>query len=76
MRVEEERRVYITLTREEMDTLDKASTLIANIRDNMNSEDELALIDEDAIIESLVRDELRDAAALLFNMTEFKLEII
>lgn len=76
MRVEEEKRVYLTLTKEERDMLDKASTLIASIRDNMNSEDELALIDEDAIIDSYVREELRDTAALLFNMIEFKLEII
>ena len=76
MKVKEVKKVYITLTKEERETLDKASTLIANIRDNMNSDDELALINGDEIIDLSNQCELKGIAALLFDMTEFNLEII
>ena len=76
MKVEKRKKVYITLTKEEKDIFDEASTLIADICDNMYSDDELAFIDEDAIRDLFTKNELRNIAASLFNMTEFRLEII
>ena len=76
MKVKEVRKVYITLSREEREVLDKASTLIESIRVNVNSEDELAFVDGDDIIDSSNQYELGEIAGLLFNMTEFSLEII
>lgn len=76
MKIEETRRVYITLTKEEREILDKASILIADIHDNMNNEDGLAFVDEDVILDSYDSNEIRDIVELLLNMIEFKLEII
>lgn len=76
MKVEERKRTFITLTKEEKEMLHKVSTLIENIYDNMNIEDEFALIEDDAIIESYVKKELREVAELLFDMREYTLEII
>lgn len=76
MKVEERRRVYITLTEEERNILHKVSILIEDIYDNMNEEDRLAFIEEDSIINSLDYNEIKDIADLLFNMQENILEII
>ena len=76
MKVEETRRVYITLTKEEKEKFRDVSALIERMYHNMNNEDELAFVDEDDIIDSFDRNQVKDIVVLLFNMAGFCLEII
>lgn len=75
MKVEERRSVYITLTKEEREMLDKTSALIEDIYKNMKEEDELAFIDEHCIFDMLNYYEVRHIATLLSDMQEYTLEI-
>ena len=74
MTIEEIRKVHIT--KEEKEILNKVITLIENISNNMDNEDELICIDENNIELTLTTYELKEIPWILSNIAKSKIEII